>query len=116
MAAITVSPAPETSNTSRARAGAENTSPEASTSIMPFSERVTSTACACAWASTLRAAATTCASSATGRPEARASSARLGVMEVAPRERVKSGVLGSPAARAMCRMRAVVSASSTPLP
>ena len=40
-AAITVSPAPETSKTSRARAGTEWTPPFRSTSIMPFSERVT---------------------------------------------------------------------------
>ena len=83
--AITVSPAPETSNTSRARAGPVVTSPVRSTRVMPRSERVTSMASAAQSSSRSRAAVAISSSVPHGPRAAAANSFRLGVMQVAPR-------------------------------
>jgi hypothetical protein len=80
--AMTVSPAPVTSKTSRARAGSWMT-PLASNSVMPSSERVSSTA---PTSISARSASTLARRSASPfqAPVTWASSPRLGVMTLAP--------------------------------
>ena len=82
--ATTVSPAPETSNTSRASAARWATRPSADTSVMPLRLRVTRIAPSRWRAMRVRQAATMASSLARLSPAANPSSARLGVSTVAP--------------------------------
>ncbi|MNN83290.1 hypothetical protein D3C81_2003160 [compost metagenome] len=75
-----MSPAPETSKTSRARPGKWVTPPPRFASVMPLPARVTMTALAVLAASKAASAASTCSSVSVGRPVAPASSLAFGLM------------------------------------
>jgi hypothetical protein len=83
-AATTVSPAPDTSATLCARVGRCIGGAVSRTSVIPFSERVTSTASAPACASARLPASSTARSSWVTMPVARVTSASLGVSTLTP--------------------------------
>ena len=109
---ITVSPAPVTSNTSRARAGKCNSSESGSSKVIPCSPRVMSMACNSRSLINLRPFLTS-SSSFAQVPTTASNSLKFGVIRVEPRYFLKSVPFGSTMIGIFCFLASSIRAATS---